>query len=67
MTRTDVVALSLVGALVLSMPLFALVGRGRPLDADVARRPTTALLGLWVSDWIMWVMRALEGDFVRSG
>ncbi|MDQ6887301.1 MAG: CDP-alcohol phosphatidyltransferase family protein [Gemmatimonadota bacterium] len=66
MTRTDVVALALVGALFLSMPVFALVGRGRPRDADVARRPTTALLGFWVRDWLMWVIGPLERAFVSA-
>ena len=41
MTRTDLVALALVAALLATMPIFALVSRGRPMDADVARHSAT--------------------------
>ncbi|MGI8497909.1 MAG: CDP-alcohol phosphatidyltransferase family protein, partial [Gemmatimonadaceae bacterium] len=57
----------LFGSLFLSVPLFPLVGRVLPLNGDVARRPTTALLGFWVRDWLMWVIGPLERAFVRSG
>jgi CDP-diacylglycerol--glycerol-3-phosphate 3-phosphatidyltransferase len=67
MTRTDSVALTLVAALLLTMPVFALLGRGRPMDADVARRGKTILLGHWVRDWLMWVIGPLERGFVRAG
>jgi phosphatidylglycerophosphate synthase len=65
MSRSDTAALWLVGAVLLSMPCFAVVSRGRPRDADVARRPTTFLLGYWIRDWAMWALgpavRALVG------
>ena len=65
MRRSDIAALWLVGVVLLSMPCFAVVSRGRPRDADVARRPTTILLGYWIRDWAMWalgpIVRALVG------
>jgi CDP-diacylglycerol---glycerol-3-phosphate 3-phosphatidyltransferase len=67
MTRTDLVALVLVAALLATMPIFALVSRGRPMDADVARRGKTILLGRWVRDWLMWVIGPAERGFVRAG
>jgi CDP-diacylglycerol--glycerol-3-phosphate 3-phosphatidyltransferase len=67
MTRTDLAGLLLVAALLLTMPLFAFVSRGRPMDADVARRGKTLLLGRWVRDWLMWVIGPAERTFVRAG
>jgi phosphatidylglycerophosphate synthase len=67
MTPTTFVAVSIVFAFLLTMPVFALVGRGRPVDADVARRPTTLLLGVWVRDWLMWVVAPVERALVRTG
>jgi phosphatidylglycerophosphate synthase len=66
MTLIDTIALSLIALLLLTMPLFALVSRGREVDADVARRPTTVLLGYWVRDWLMWVIAPMERWFVRA-
>ncbi|HET6230065.1 MAG TPA: CDP-alcohol phosphatidyltransferase family protein [Longimicrobiaceae bacterium] len=66
MTRTDTVALALVGALLLTMPVFAVVARGRPMDADVARRSKSVLLGHWVRDWLMWVIGPMERGLVRA-
>jgi phosphatidylglycerophosphate synthase len=57
----------LLAALFASMPLFALRSRGQPLDADVARRPPSALLGLWVRNWMVWVIGPVERLLVRSG
>jgi CDP-diacylglycerol---glycerol-3-phosphate 3-phosphatidyltransferase len=62
----DVVALVLVGALLLTMPLFAILGRGRAMDADVQRRGRTALLGYWVRDWLMWVIAPIEQAMVKA-
>ena len=62
----DDVALVLVGALVMTMPLFALASRGRPDDAEVARRPASVLLGRWVRNWLMWVIAPAERAFVRA-
>jgi phosphatidylglycerophosphate synthase len=60
------IALALVGLLLLSMPVYAVVSRGRPLDPDVARRPTTILLGYWVRDWVMWAIAPLERALIAS-
>jgi phosphatidylglycerophosphate synthase len=54
-------------ALFASMPVFAFRSRGQPLDADVARRPASALLGLWVRNWMVWVIGPVERVLVRSG
>jgi phosphatidylglycerophosphate synthase len=65
--NTDPGMLGLAAALALlaTMPIYALVARGRPGDPDVARRPTTVLLGHWVRDWLMWVIAPLERLFLR--
>ena len=65
MTPASYVAATLALGLVLTMPVFAVVARRRPVDADVARRPTTPLLGLWVRDWIMWLIAPVERTLVR--
>lgn len=67
MTRFDVAALLLVALLLLSMPVFAVVSRGRPMDAEVARRSRTVLLGRWVRDWLMWVIGPIERPLIRAG
>lgn len=67
MTAIDVVALALVAGLLLTMPVFAVVARGRALDADVARRGRTILLGWWVRDWLIWVIGPIERAMVRAG
>ena len=61
------IALAAVVAVVLTMPVYAIVSRGRPLDPDVARRPTTILLGYWLRDWVMWVIGPLERGVIASG
>lgn len=66
MTTVDVVALSLVAAALASMPVFALVRRGQPMDADVARRSSSVLLGYWVRDWLMWAIGPVERAAVRA-
>lgn len=58
------VALIIAAVVLLTMPLYAVVTRGRPIDADVARRPTTFLLGYWVRDWLMWLISPLERALV---
>jgi CDP-diacylglycerol---glycerol-3-phosphate 3-phosphatidyltransferase len=62
----DTVALLLLGVLLLSMPVFAIVGRGRARDPDVQRRGRTAILGYWVRDWLMWVISPIERAMVRA-
>jgi phosphatidylglycerophosphate synthase len=64
---TGTLALAAVVIVVLTMPVYAVVSRGRPLDPEVARRPTTVLLGYWVRDWVMWVIAPLERAVIASG
>lgn len=64
---TQTISLSLVGLLLLTMPVYAVVSRGKPIDPEVARRPKTILLGHWVRDWLMWVIGPMERGFVRAG
>lgn len=66
MTTIDVIALSLVVAAVATMPIFALTRRGQPMDADVARRSTSVLLGYFVRDWVMWAIGPVERALVRA-
>ena len=61
------ISLGLVGLLLLTMPVYAVFSRGRPIDPEVARRPKTILLGHWVRDWLMWVIGPMERGFVRAG
>lgn len=65
MSTTTWIALALVALAVLTMPVFAVVRRRRAVDADVARRPTTILLGTWVRDWLMWLIAPVERKFVE--
>lgn len=58
------ITLIVAAIVLLTMPVFAVVSRTRPMDADVARRPTTFLLGYWVRDWLMWLISPLERRFV---
>ena len=66
MSRIDLIALALVAGLLLTMPVFAIVARGRAMDADVVRRSRTILLGRWVRDWLMWVIGPIERAMVRA-
>jgi phosphatidylglycerophosphate synthase len=50
---------------ILTMPVYAVMTRRRPVDADVARRPTTIILGTWVRDWLMWIIGPVERKFVE--
>jgi len=65
----DSSTLGIAAALLLlaTMPVYAVVARGRPRDPDVARRPTTVLLGFWVRDWLMWAITPLERLFLGLG
>jgi phosphatidylglycerophosphate synthase len=59
---------ALAAALLLAtMPVYAVVARGRPRDPEVARRPRTVLLGHWARDWLMWVIAPLERLFLALG
>jgi len=64
MSTTTWVALSLVVLAILTMPIYAVAARRRPGDADVARRPTTFILGTWVRNWLMWIIGPAERRFV---
>lgn len=66
MTTLDTVALSLVAAALATMPIFALLRRGQPLDPDVARRSASVLLGFWVRDWLMWAIGPAERAVIRA-
>ena len=57
----------LLAALSASLPIYVLRTRGRPTDPDVARRPTTMMLGARVRDWAVWVLGPVERGLVRSG
>ena len=59
MSRAELASLLVVAVALLTMPVFALVSRGRPVDAEVARRPRTILLGTWIRDWLMWLIAPL--------
>jgi phosphatidylglycerophosphate synthase len=65
MSTTTWVALSLMALAILTMPIYAVIARRRPVDADVARRPTTIILGTWVRDWLMWMIGPVERKFVQ--
>jgi phosphatidylglycerophosphate synthase len=68
MRPVQVVAWALLLLLVATMPVFAIIrARGRPPDADVARRGASVLLGLWLRDWMIWVLTPLERAAIRSG
>ena len=66
MTSTTI-GLAAAALLLLTMPVYALVARGRPVDPEVAARPRTVLLGTWVRDWLMWAITPLERLFLALG
>ncbi|MDQ3698251.1 MAG: CDP-alcohol phosphatidyltransferase family protein [Gemmatimonadota bacterium] len=66
MTLADRIALSVVALVLFTMPVFAVLGRDRAMDADVAKRPATALLGYWVRDWLMWVIHPVERVLIHA-
>ncbi len=63
--RSDIIALGLAAAVLATLPVYAIVSRGKPLDAEVAKRPVSVLLGYWIRDWIMWLIGPIERFFVR--
>jgi phosphatidylglycerophosphate synthase len=50
---------------VATMPVYAVVSRGRAMDAEVQRRPTTVILGGWIRGWVYWIIGPFERAFVR--
>jgi phosphatidylinositol phosphate synthase len=67
MTRVDLIAVACLAALFATMPLFAVMSRGKTLDPEVAHRPTTVLLGYWIRDWLMWLIGPMERGLARAG
>lgn len=68
MSPSLVVLAAVFGASLLSMPVFALLRRGRP-DADAVNRGSTFLLGLgdFIVHWLMWVITPIEHVLVALG
>lgn len=52
--------------LIATLPVYALRTRGRPLDADVAHRHASVLLGYWLRDWMIWVLSPVERQLIRK-
>jgi CDP-diacylglycerol--glycerol-3-phosphate 3-phosphatidyltransferase len=67
MTPSATLGLLAAAALLATMPFYGLLAKGRPRDAEVAKRPRTVLLGYWVRDWLMWVIAPLERLFLMLG
>src|SRR6476646_1259120 len=65
MSTTTWVALSLMALAILTMPVYALKASKNTADPDVARRPTTIILGTWVRNWLMWIIGPVERKFVQ--
>lgn len=67
MTALDLVALTAAALALLSMPVFAIAGRRRARDPEVARRGQTVLIGYWLRDWLMWAIAPFERALVGAG
>lgn len=67
MSVADIAALTFAAVLIVTMPMFALVSRVRPMDAEVVSRGKTLLLGRWIRDWLMWVIGPFERAMIRVG
>lgn len=65
MSAADTVVWLPLVALLATMPVYAVRARGRALDADVARRHASVLLGFWLRDWMVWVLSPVERSLVR--
>jgi CDP-diacylglycerol--glycerol-3-phosphate 3-phosphatidyltransferase len=68
MTPSLVVLAAVLGAALASMPVFALVSRGRP-DPDAARKGSSFLLGVgdFLVHWLMWAIGPLERALLGKG
>ncbi len=66
MNIAEGVLLATVAALLVSMPVFFIAMRTRPMDANVASRSQTILLSRGIRDWLVWVITPLEAMLVRS-
>jgi len=68
MTPSLYVLAAVLGASLLSMPVFALASRGRP-DPDAARKGSSFLLGVgdFLVHWLMWAIGPVERALLRAG
>ena len=68
MTPSLGVLVAVLGAALASMPVFALVKRGRP-DPDAASKGSSFLLGVgdFLVHWLMWAIGPLERGLLRAG
>ena len=68
MSSTLLVLATVLGATLVSMPIFALVHRGRR-DPDAERKGTSFLLGVgdFLVHWFMWAIGPLEQGLLRVG
>jgi CDP-diacylglycerol--glycerol-3-phosphate 3-phosphatidyltransferase len=66
MKPLDHVALLLLAGVLLTMPVFAALGKSRELDPEVVRRSRTFLIGRWVRNWVIWALGPLERAGVRG-
>ena len=68
MSAALVILLSVVGAIVLSMPVYALT-RGGQRDADAERKGSRFLLGVgdFLIHWFMWAISPLERVLLKMG
>ncbi len=65
MTGLDGVALALAVSLLLTIPVFRVLARGRPGDPDAARRSKTSTVAHWLHEWMAWVVSPVERLAVR--
>lgn len=66
MSALDQLSILLVAAFAVTLPVFAFAARGWT-DEDVARRPASKLIGRWLRNWLMWLIRPVEAAAVRGG
>jgi CDP-diacylglycerol--glycerol-3-phosphate 3-phosphatidyltransferase len=67
-TASLAVLAAVLGAALLSMPVFAFVARGRR-DADATRKGSSFLLGVgdFLVHWLMWAIGPVERALLRAG
>jgi phosphatidylglycerophosphate synthase len=67
-TASLAVLAAVLGAALLSMPVFALAARGRR-DADATRKGSSFLLGVgdFLVHWLMWAIGPVERSLLRAG
>ena len=67
MTPIDTGAVALIVLVLATMPVFAVVGRNRPVDQDMATRGQSVFLGLWLREWLVWLITPAEQVMVSAG